>query len=408
MPWPSMAHRERRVVRALCCVLSGSLVLLVTAPADGSPLSRARTHDAFALAYDLQFAASYDTLAEAVAADARDPAPHRAIAAVTWMEILFAQGVATFEAFTGEISKGDVARPTVSPGLAERFLSSIEQARSLASQQLARTDDGDAQYQVGATDALASLYAATVEGRTMAALSRGRRAVGAMERARERERGMREPGLILGLSQYTVSTMSWPVRTLARLGGFPGDRDAGLALLREAATPGAETETDALLLMMIVDNREGRHADALQRLTYLRRLHPRNRLLWLNHGASALAAGQPLEADQVLSEGMARHDLQVAPSVLGETALWLAHRGMARARLQRSADALADLQRGLSSGPRDWVSGRIHRQLGELALVAGERAGARREFEVAVEFSERGGDRTGVKEAKQRLSALKR
>jgi tetratricopeptide (TPR) repeat protein len=400
---PSMAHSRPRG-SALTC----ALVLIVAAQADGSPLSRARTHDGFVLAYDLQFASCLDTFAAAVAADPRDPAPWRAIAAVTWMEILFAQGVATFEAFNGEVSKADVARPAVPRLMAERFRRAIDQARALASQQLERADDGDAQYQVGATEALSALYGATVEGRTTGALNQGRRAVGAMARARGYDPGMRETGLLLGMSQYTISTLSWPVRALAKLSGLSADRTAGLALLREAAAPGAETETDALLLLMVIDNREGRHADALERLGYLRRLHPRNRLLWLNHGATALAAGQPLEADQVLSDGIGRHDLQAAPAVLGESALWFMHRGTARARLQRKSDALADLQRGLSYAPRDWVRGRIHRQLGELALVAGERASARREFEVAIEFSERGGDRPAVRDARQKLSALKR
>ena len=61
----------------------------VAAPADGSPRSRQRTQEAYALAYDLQFAACYDVLADALLADPRDPAPPRAIAAVTWIEILF-------------------------------------------------------------------------------------------------------------------------------------------------------------------------------------------------------------------------------------------------------------------------------------------------------------------------------
>lgn len=394
-------------MRALTAALTCLMVAVAAARADGSPLSRARTQDGYALAYDLQFAACYDTLAEAIMADPRDPAPRRAIAAVTWIEILFAQGVATFEAFTGEISKGDVIRPTAPPILATRFHRTIEEARGLAEQQLAHADDADAHYQVGATAAVSALYGATVEGRTLGAFNQGRRAVSAMEHARERDRGKRETALILGMSQYTISTMSWPLRMLARLSGLSGDREAGLALLREAATQGTETEPDALLLLMIVDNREGRPTDALQRLTYLQRLHPRNRLLWLNHGATALAAGQPHEAEQVLSQGIAGHDWDAPPTVLGEIALWLAHRGTARVHLHRDVDAAADLQRGLLSEPRDWVRGRIHGQLGDLALTAGEPARARREFGAAIEFCERGGDRAAVRDAKQKLSRLR-
>jgi tetratricopeptide (TPR) repeat protein len=390
---------------AIRAVIICTLIGFSAVRADGSPLSRARTRAGYALAYELQFPDCYNALAEAIAADPGDPAPRRAVAAVTWIEILFTQGVATFEAFTGEISKGDVIRPTTPPFLVERFHRMIGEARRLAEQQLTQSGDADSHYQIGATAALSALFSATVEGRTLGALSQGRRAVSAMERARERDPGKRETALILGMSQYTISTMSWPVRTLARVSGLSGDRETGLALLREAATPGTETESDALLLLMIVDNREGRPIDALPRLAYLQRLHPRNRLLWLNHAATALAASQPHEAEQALSTGIARHDWDAGPTVLGEVALWFAQRGTARARLRRDEDAVIDLQRGLQADPRDWVRGRIHSQLGDLALTAGKRTEARQEFEMALDFSERGGDRIAVKEVRQKLRA---
>jgi hypothetical protein len=79
--------------------------------------------------------------------------------------------------------------------------------------------------------------------------------------------------------------------------------------MEEAATRGTETETDALLILMIVENREGRPEGALERLAYMQQRHPGNRLLWLNRGATALAAHRPQEADQVLTDGIVRHDL---------------------------------------------------------------------------------------------------
>ena len=70
----------------------------------------------------------------------------------------------------------------------------------MAEQQQARAGDADAYYQVGATAALSTLYGATVEGRTLGALSQGRRAVAAMENARNREPGLHEAALVLGMS----------------------------------------------------------------------------------------------------------------------------------------------------------------------------------------------------------------
>jgi tetratricopeptide (TPR) repeat protein len=209
------------------------------------------------------------------------------------------------------------------------------------------------------------------------------------------------------MSQYTISTLSWPVRALAKLSGLAGSREAGLALLQQAAAPGAETETDALLLLMITDNRDGRPSDALERLARLKAAHPRNRLLWLNHGAAALAAGRPQESEQVLAAGIAAERWADAPAVAGERALWFLHRGAALADLRRDAEALEDLRRGLLSDPRDWVQGRLRGRIGDLSLRAGDRNSARREFAAALDSSARGGDQAAVKETKQKLDRLK-
>ena len=401
------SHRldwSRRVVTIVACALVGTCPVLASA----SPLSRAKTQEGYALAYDLRFQASYEVLAEAEAADPTDPAPPRAIAAVTWMEALFAQGVATFEAFDGEVSKSDVKRPVVSPVIADRFHRSIARATMLARRQSARSEDADAYYQVGATAALQAVYGATVEGRTFGSLRHGRAAVSAMRRARELNPRTRETALVLGMSQYTVATMSWPVRALARLSGLSGDRETALALLTEAAMPGTETESDALLLLTIIDSRERRPADALPRLQRLQQRHPRNRLFWLNEGAAAVLAGHPERADVALSRGIAVQAWTVAPAILGEPGLWFAHRGTARARLDRITEAERDLASGLVSDPRDWVRGRIHAQLGRIAVATGDMERARREFLAAIEFSQRGGDGETSKEAKDSLDSTTR
>jgi hypothetical protein len=105
---------------------------------------------------------AHSIFAEAHRVDPRDPAPTRAIAAVTWMELLFAQGVATFEAFQGDASGDHVRRPTVEPALATRFLGSFGDAIQLAEQQGAVTPaDAGALYQLGASTGLLALYRGT-------------------------------------------------------------------------------------------------------------------------------------------------------------------------------------------------------------------------------------------------------
>lgn len=376
--------------------------------AHASAASRQATADAFRDAYNLQFAASYARLDEAVRLDPADPAARRAIAAVTWMEILFAQGAATFEAFTGQTSGDDVERPVPSSLLTDRFATNVRSAVRLADAQVAKTRDADAYYQLGASAALAAIYKATVEGRTMGALRDGRRAVDAMEKSRALDPRRHDAALVLGMSRYTVSTLPRLTRTLAGWLGLPGHRDKAFALLEEAASPGAATEDDALLVLMIVYNREGRHADALERLARLQTRHPANRLLWLNAAATAIEAKDFVAAEREIVAGAPKRGVETRPAVTGERGLWLLKSGTARAAIGRPADARADLARGLTAGPRDWVRGRIHFQLASLAVSSKDPAGARDQLALALAFAKRSGDVAAAAAAEDLLKKIPR
>jgi tetratricopeptide (TPR) repeat protein len=386
----------------------GAGLCLSAMPLEASPASRQLTAGALLDAYNLEFSACYARLDEAARLDPVDPAPVRAIAAVTWMEILFSQGAATFEAFTGQASKKDVVRPVPPLPLTSRFRSQIARALQLAEAQLARAGDADAHYQMGATTALSAIYYATVEGRTTGGLGEGRRAVKEMELARKLAPGRHETGLVLGISEYTISTLSFGYRFLAGIVGLPGNRAEALRRLEEAALPGVETEADALLVLMVVHNREGNRAQAAEQLTRLQSRFPRNRLLWLNAAATAIEARQFETAERQLAEGLAARAVEAPPAVMGEHALWLLKRGTARAALGRAADAVADLTNVLVTRPRDWVRARAHVELARLAIARQAVAEARRELDLAVEFGVRGGDGDAVDTARGLLKQTQR
>jgi tetratricopeptide (TPR) repeat protein len=385
------------VIAAICTVVDAHAVI-------GSPRSRELTAQGFELAYALEFDEARRVFGEAGRADASDPAPRRATAAVTWLEILFAQGVATFESFTGEISKADVPRPPAPAALVERFHTALAEAAQLAASPPPHVRAADALYEVAATTALSALYAATVEGRTLGAFGPARRAVHAMEQVRRLEPSRREAALLIGMSQYTVSTMPWPVRTLARASGLSGNREAGIRLLEEASAVGAATRTDALLVLVVIDVREGRYAEARRRAGLLRAMYPGNRLLAMNHGVAALLAGEAGEAHDAFTGGIRMFEASPTPTVLREKSQWLLNRGTALARLDRTSEAASVLEQGLAAQPREWVRGRIHAELGELAERRGEHGPARNHYALAIQFSQGGGDQATAKGTRRRLA----
>jgi tetratricopeptide (TPR) repeat protein len=249
-------------------------------------------------------------------------------------------------------------------------------------------------------------YGATVEGRILASFRHARRAYDAHERVLELDPARKDAGLIVGTYRYVVSALALPIRLMAYVAGFGGGKERGLRMIEDAAGYPSLSQTDARFALILLYNREKRFDDALRVIGDLQRRYPRNRQLWYEAGATLIRAQRYAEAETVLSEGIRRRDGDRRERMFGEDALWHYKRGLARARLKRS-DATADFQISLTREARDWVRGRAHAELGQLALQTGDREEARRQYRQAIELATRGSDPTGRQEAEALLRQLR-
>jgi Flp pilus assembly protein TadD len=141
-----------------------------------------------------------------------------------------------------------------------------------------------------------------------------------------------------------------------------------------------------------VYNREKRYDDALRVLEGLRQLYPKNRLVVLEYGSTALRAGRAGRADTLLTEGLRMMAGDDRPRIPGEDALWRYKRGAARAALGQVDGALEDLRRAAAPGAQPWVGGRARVELGRLALARGDRELARNQARQAAVLCEEGND----------------
>ena len=171
-----------------------------------------------------------------------------------------------------------------------------------------------------------------------------RRSFDEHERVLELDPSRTDAGLVVGTYRYLVSTLSLPMRVMAYVAGFGGGRDRAVELLKRTAAGTSDARTDALFALILVYNREHRYDEAMQVLRELRTMHPRNRLVVLETGSTALRAGRFEQADEILTEGLGMLEGDRRPRMGGEEALWRYKRGAARAALGRSS-ALADLRR---------------------------------------------------------------
>ena len=368
-----------------------------------NPASAALRAEASAHVYNLEHAEAMAAFKQAVAADPSDAAAYRGLATSYWLSITFTRGNMTVDDYLGRVTKPNSTLMPASPEAVTAFRDAVEKAIAIARQRLAvNPKDADAHYQLGAAVGLRASYTATVDGSVTGAFRAAREAYDEHERVLALDPHRKDAGLIVGTYRYIVATLALPLRMMAYVAGFGGNREKGLHLIEDAAGYGGENQTDARFALILLYNREKRYADAFGQLAALRERYPRNRLEWLESGSTSIRAGRYADAERFLDEGVRRFADDRRPRMFGEDALWLYKRGTARAWSGRPKDAEPDLRKALAVPGRQWVYGRAHLELGRIAANAGNKAAARAELQQAVALSESDND-PGTGEEARRL-----
>jgi tetratricopeptide (TPR) repeat protein len=382
----------------LALLVAGSGGTIEAAPSSDSASLR---REAFELAYNLDHEAAVALLRRATIEHPTDPAAHRALASVLWLNMLFRRGAVTVDHYLGSFSRTQVELSRPPADLDAEFRKHVARAIELAEART-RSSPGDAQahYDLGAAVGLQASHVATVEGKMFAGFKTARRAYDAHEKVLELDGSRKDAGLVVGTYRYVISTLTLPIRMMAYVAGFGGGRERGIATLQQTAASGGEARTDALFALVLIFNRERRYDDALHALSQLRRLYPRNRLVVLEEGATALRAGRPALADAVLSQGLTALAREQRPRMPGEEALWKYKRGAARGALNRVDEARADLKAATAPDAQDWVRGRAHAELARLAIRGGDRAAARDLAQRAESFCQKGSDPACIADAR--------
>ena len=354
---------------------------------------------AFQAAYNLDHEESVAIARRAVQMAPNEPATHRTLAAMLWVQLLYRRGTVTIDHFLGGISRSDVQMPKPPADVDAEFKREIELAIALAEARLRLApDDVQVNFDVGAAHGLKASYTASIEGKVGSALSAARRAFDQQEKVLERDPARTDAGLVVGVYRYLVASFRWPTRVVAYMAGFGGDKDKAIQLLEAAANHPA-TRVDARTALMLIFSRESRHSDVERIARELRPLAPRNRLLFLEEGSAAIRAGNAKAAEDVITRGLAVFAKDPRPKVPGERSLWLYKRGLARVNLNRPADASVDLREALAAEPPGWVRGRVHVELGKIEDLAGIRTGAPEHYKTAKTTCETSRDPSCANEA---------
>lgn len=399
----SILQNQRAI--AICLLMAAAVLM-------GAPAAHAQSDAliarAYEHAYNLDNAEAVSQLEDAARLQPEIGTIYRALASITWLHLLFERGTVLVDEYLGTVSRSDVKLQPPPPQVSSAFERYLDRAIALAERRVAaHPDEAGAHYQLSSALGLQASYAATVEGRMGRAFSAARRAYKAAERAADLAPSDPQPRLVLGTYRYVVSGLNLPVRMVAYVTGLDGDKEKGLRLVEEAARSTSLVRTEARFALVLLYNREKRWDAALQVLADLRAAYPRNRLLWLETGATALRAARAGDAERWLTEGIGRLATDRRARMFGEEALWHLKRGQARRAQGLLAAAREDLLASLAEErSREWVRGRAHLELSETSLALGDRAQARWQAQKAIISLTRGQDAEGAREARGLLERL--
>ena len=373
--------------------------------AQGEPESSDKLRrEGIELAYNLDHDRALELLRRAVALAPDDPATHRSLASVLWLNILFRRGAVTVDHYLGSFSRAKVDLSKPPPELDAEFRKEVDLAVRLSEKQVSlHPRDAQAHYDLGAAVGLQASYIATVEGHLLAGFKGARRSFDEHEQVLKLDSAFADAGLVVGTYRYVVSTLSLPMRWMAYMVGFGGGRERGIALLEDTAARGKDARTDAMFALILVYNRERRYDDALRVIGGLREMYPRNRLVVLEQGATALRAGRAQQAEELLTAGLAMFGKDTRAKIPGEEALWRYKRGAARVAQKRMDAAVEDLRAATVPGAQAWVNGRAHVELGRVAIARGDTAGAAAEAKQADSLCRTGNDPACVEDARRLL-----
>jgi len=328
----------------------------------------------------------------------------RALAVVTWLNLLFARGMVLVDDYLGPVTKRDVSVKPPPAEVSSAFRTYIGRAESLAEERVRQApNDVNAQYELGAALGLDASYTATIDGRVMGAFSAARRAYNAHERVLDIAPARKDAALVVGTYRYLVANLSLPARWMAYVVGFGGGRELGIQMIEEAANYANGTE--AKFALVLIYNRERQFDKAMTVLRSLQAAYPRNRLLWLEGGSTLLRAGRAREAEAMLTAGLEKFAKDARPHMGGEEGLWYFKRGSARVLLKRQSEAQTELAHALVAPARPWVHAQAHLELGKLADLSGDRGRARAEYDRAIELGTSAADAETVDQASRLKNA---
>jgi len=213
----------------------------------------------------------------------RHPAPPLYLACIVWLEEMLRRQDLSLDRF---IAAGYFSRKTSQTMPPEKRAAFFEdlarcQARVRAILQKDRRDQ-DGRYFMAMSYGLQASFAVTIDHSPREAFSSGSRAYGYCKQLIEEDPNFYDAYLTTGIYEYIAGSIPWYMKWLTFFIGIRGSKEEGMEHLELASDKGPYVRNEAELALMVLQVRERRYAEALERARYLSGRFPRNFIFALN------------------------------------------------------------------------------------------------------------------------------
>lgn len=256
----------------------------------------AATRDGFNRFYNLEYDLAISDFEKSLSDHPNDPfAINHLLEAVLFQE-LHREGKLDAELYMSNEFVHAKKKPP-SPETIKRIQDLMQRATTVEDRQLAKNpQDVHALYARSVTRGLRAVEEALMQKAWFTALRSSLSAYDDSKQVLQIDPSYSDAKLIVGIYNYIVGSLPWPVKIAAFLATIHGSKSKGLSLIREAVEGGGEASVDARSTLGLFLAREHRYREALKLTEWLYAAYPRNFLFGLSVADLLKSTGKSEEA----------------------------------------------------------------------------------------------------------------
>ncbi len=246
-------------------------------------------------------------------------------------------------------------------------------------------NDVNALFARGWVRSLQTTYMAMVDRNFRGGFRLATQAKNDAERALQLDPNYVDAKLVVGVYQYVVDAVPWPLKILFGFMGISGSKATGLAMLRDVGEHGVNTSVEARTVIALFLRRESKYQEAIQIVRKLKSEYPRCFLFHLEEANLRKDAGEGMAAVAAYRELLTE---AARPGYFTDPQLELAYFGYGEAlRGQRhyseAADAYEKAALAHDVGPELKIRSLL--AAGECRDVIGQRNQAVKDYQEAID-----------------------